>query len=415
MIAACVLRSGGDFSAEHVQWLAKQVPGLVCLSDVPVPGVKTIPLQYDWPGWWAKMEMFGPALEGDVLMIDLDTVVLGMPERPAETTVLADFTRPEVMGSGFMYVTAADRARAWEAWLSDPAGHMAACQRWPKLGDQGFLQDYIGSAAKWGSEVVSYKVHCLKGVPDGAKVVCFHGKPRPWHVRADWVPKLAAKAHFTELALKHKGKRICVIGGAPIKGLPEADVYISTNAHGVQLREPDYVLAMDERHQREQCPMGPYLRARSDAPIISPHGYGDYRLSTWPQNPRFVLSGMVAAWMAWFMGAKVVILAGMDGYGGQNGYKDEARKIDRDIHCPVRVAGGGPLTAVWPEYDPAETFGRYKASTAIDGWLGTDGLIRVRARKPCQVSGTDLGKGEELKVMRHEVARLLKHRMVEEV
>ena len=217
--------------------------------------------------------------------------------------------------------------------------------------------------------------------------------------------------HFAELALKHKGKRICVIGGKPVDSLPDADIYISTNAHGVHLVQPDYVLAMDERNSREDCPMGPFLRSRTDAPIISPHTFSDYRLTNWPQNPRFVLSGMIAAWMAWFMGAKVVILAGMDGYGGQDGYKDEAMKIDRDIHCPVRVAGGGPLTSQWPEYKPAESFGKYKPHSAIQGWLGKDGIITVRVRKPC----LGMGIGETLKAPRHEVARLLKHRMVEEV
>lgn len=420
MTPACVLRSGGDFRPEHVQWLARQVPGLVCLSDVPVPGVETRPLQYDWPGWWAKLEMFGPSLVGDVLMIDLDTVVLAMPKQPTETTVLRDFTRPEVMGSGFMFVTAADRARVWDAWLADPAGHMARCNRWPRWGDQGFLQDHIGDCAKWGPEVVSYKVHCQRGVPEVAQVVCFHGKPRPWDCGAPWVPALTHVRDFRELLLKHAGKRICVMGGAP--NLAEhlesvdADVYISTNAHGVQMRQPHYLLAMDERHSRYSgAAMGPWLRERSDAPIISPHGYADYRLGHWPQHPRFVLSGMIATWAAWAMGAKVVILAGCDGYGGEPGYIDEARKIDRDVHCPVRVVGSGPLTKVWPSYDPAEKFGRYKPHAAIEGLRGIDGLVTVRALKPCTVGAVDVAKGGQITAMRHELHRLLRHRMVVEV
>lgn len=195
MIKACVLRSGGDFRPEHVQWLARQVPGLVCLSDAPVEGVQTIPLQHDWPGWWAKMAMFSPnVIDGDVLMLDLDTVVLSMPDEPSETTVLQDFTVPSVMGSGFIYVKEADRRRVWDTWMTDPEGHMAACSSWPKWGDQGFLQDHIGQSAKWGGEVRSYKRHCILGVPAGTKVVCFHGKPRPWDVkrsgRDTWIPAL---------------------------------------------------------------------------------------------------------------------------------------------------------------------------------------------------------------------------------
>lgn len=422
MIKACVLRSGGDFTAEHVQWLARQVPGLVCLSDVPVAGVETLPLQSDWPGWWAKMEMFGPSLEGDVLMIDLDTVVRELPAQPAESTVLRDFTEPSVMGSGFMYVTAADRKRVWDAWLADPAGHMAACAKWPKWGDQGFLQDHIGSAAKWGGEVVSYKVHCRSGVPAGAKVVCFHGKPRPWAVKAAWVPplhELPTLRDFRELLLKHKGKHFVVMGGGSslatdMERIERADVVISTNGHGCDLRRPDYLLAIDHTHTTRQVPMGKHLRELSDAPIIAPHGFADYRMGHWPQAPRFILSGLVATWAAFAMGAKSVTLAGMTGYA-DNDYRDEARKLARDIHCPVRVMAESPLADVWQVYDPAEKFGRYTPHSSIDGLRGIDGQIRVRARKPCSVGMVELAKGQELAVMRHEVARLLKHRMVEEV
>src|SRR5690606_16907466 len=90
MTPVCVLRSGGGFGPEHVQWLARHGPGLVGLPYVPVPGVGTIALQHDWPGWWAKMEAYGPTIDGDILLIDLDTVVLRLPETPAETTVLRD-------------------------------------------------------------------------------------------------------------------------------------------------------------------------------------------------------------------------------------------------------------------------------------------------------------------------------------
>lgn len=419
MTPCCVLRSGGDFGPEHVQWLAKQVPGLVCLSDVPVPGVATIALEHDWPGWWAKLEMFGPSLEGDVLMIDLDTVVLRMPEA-SETTVLENYADPGWMGSGLMYVTAEDRARVWEAWIANPAKHIRENQRWPKWGDQGFLQDHIGNAARWGAEVRSYKMHCMAGLPAGTDVVVFHGKPRPWDVRAEWVPPLNELRDFRDLILAHKGKRFIVMGGGPSLaddlarlGKRPGDVVISTNGHGVSLRAPDYLLAIDHTHTGTGVPMGRHLRALSDAPVISPHGFADYRLGFWPQSPRFVLSGLVAAWAGFAMGAKVVCLAGMDGYA-DNDYTGEARKVAADIHCPVRVASGF-LRAVWPEWDAGERFGRYSPHTSIDGLRGIDNSIRVRARKPCTVGMVQLGKGDEMTGMRHEFARLLKHRMVEEI
>jgi hypothetical protein len=187
----CVLRVGKDFGPQHAQWLARQVPGIVCLSDQEVPGVETIPLRTKWPGWWAKMEALDARLiGGDVLLIDLDTVVFELPDMPRETTVLDDFYRPTLMGSGFMYLTEADRKRCFNLFCQRPELHMLRCGTRTRWGDQGFLNPLIGKSKRWGSEVRSYKLHCKDGVPHGTKVVCFHGKPRPWDVDADWIPPM---------------------------------------------------------------------------------------------------------------------------------------------------------------------------------------------------------------------------------
>lgn len=192
MTPICVLRSGGDFTPAHVQWLAQQVPGLVCLTDTDVPGVKTLPLYYSWPGWWSKMELFRPDIRGDLLYLDLDTVVMGDLSEfdVGRTTVLADFTQAGRIGSGFMYLVEMDRPPVWAAWVQDPERHMRECVTQERWGDQGFLQGVL-VAQRWQDvlpgRVVSYKTHCHNGPPRGAKVVCFHGKPRPWEVSDPWV------------------------------------------------------------------------------------------------------------------------------------------------------------------------------------------------------------------------------------
>lgn len=184
----CVLRSGKDFRPSHVQWLARQVP-VVCLADQSVAGVETIPLRTNWPGWWAKMEAFDTSIVGgDMWLIDLDTVVFEMPSEPESTTVLSDFYRPQLMGSGFMFLKAEDRKRCFAEFKKNPKMHMARCNTRQRWGDQGFLNPLIGNSARWGDEVRSYKVHCRENVPQGTKVVCFHGKPRPWECGASWIP-----------------------------------------------------------------------------------------------------------------------------------------------------------------------------------------------------------------------------------
>jgi hypothetical protein len=191
----CVLRSGGDYNASHVEWLAKQVPSLVCLSDTKINGVLTVPLKFNWRGWWAKMELFSNSIEGDLFYLDLDTVIVGNIDdllNVGKTTVLKDFYKPNRMGSGLMYIAQQDKQRIWDAFKKDPNLHMMTCNNPQKWGDQGFLQDFIGDAQKWQDvlpdQVVSYKVHCQKGLPQSAKVVCFHGQPRPFAVKKSWVP-----------------------------------------------------------------------------------------------------------------------------------------------------------------------------------------------------------------------------------
>lgn len=200
----CVLRSGGDFGPQHVQWLAKQIPGLVCLADVPVEGVPTIALPSQWPGWWAKMHLFNPDLiEGDILFFDLDTVVVGSLEDfdIGFTTMLADFAYPERLGTGLMYIAAADKEVVWKAWMKSPDKHMDRCRTRECWGDQGFLGSVL-SPQRWQDvlpgRIVSYKQDCQDGLSDEADVVCFHGEPRPWASGEPWVPAFDGNSHLVE-------------------------------------------------------------------------------------------------------------------------------------------------------------------------------------------------------------------------
>lgn len=207
---ACVLRSGGEYRSEHVVALYRGVQQhwpveklgylhMICLTDMNFLqfGVDNVKLVGDWPGWWAKMELFRPDLPArDLLYIDLDTVIVGELVDMANVghlTVLRDLyhagkpERQASVGSGLMYLPESCRKVVWERWLHDPQGHIA---RHRKGGDQKFLQEVLGAEAdRWQdilpNQVVSYKIH-VRGaagkVPTGARVVCFHGPPRPWEV-----------------------------------------------------------------------------------------------------------------------------------------------------------------------------------------------------------------------------------------
>lgn len=168
MIPALLSWSGGKDAAWALHVLRQQ-------RDVDVVGLLTTITE-----GFERISMQG--IRVDVLLIDLDTLVRRLPALPAVTTVLPDFYRPQLMGSGFMFLTAADRSRCWAEWINDPSAHMRRCRTRERWGDQGFLQPLIGGSVRWGANVVSWKVHCKAGIPPGTDVVCFHGKPRPWEV-----------------------------------------------------------------------------------------------------------------------------------------------------------------------------------------------------------------------------------------
>jgi hypothetical protein len=203
-VIACVLRSGGVYRPEHVQRLADQAakfaPGVpfVCLSDVAVP-VSRVPLKHDWPGWWSKLELFRPGVfpHGErVFYADLDTTFAGrlgsLLERPEPFLALANFYvregRQSVggnLGSGLMQWTSGEMTHLYDRFAANPDAIMSDCGAY---GDQLFIHNEAGERAYWQDvvpdAVVSYKVHCAKGVPESAKVVCYHGRPRPWEVEA---------------------------------------------------------------------------------------------------------------------------------------------------------------------------------------------------------------------------------------
>lgn len=193
----CVLRSGGEYKPEHVRALAAQVPSLICLADALIDDVPTILLNHAWPTWWAKMEMFRPDIKGDVFYIDLDTVIKGDISdlvATGKTTMLADFYHPNRLASGLMYITEVDREKVWEAWYKEPDLHIARCGR---FGDQKLIGEVLHDAKRWQDthpeRVISYKTDYLKDAEslDKAGVICFHGKPRPWDAKLDWIPDYA--------------------------------------------------------------------------------------------------------------------------------------------------------------------------------------------------------------------------------
>lgn len=228
---------------------------------------------------------------------------------------------------------------------------------------------------------------------------------------------MIALKSFGELVMAHKGARICVMGGGPTLASDvekvKADVWISANEHGAKLRPVDYVLAMDNIHTVLRVPMEGHIRPHTKAPIIGPWHWCDYDLSTYPLSPKMLLSGVIASWAAYLMGAHPVIMAGFDCYGGMGRAVGHHKSYVPHVKAQVRVVSG-PLLELYKQYDPAEKFAPYVAPDVF-GELDIKHGVRVRVIKPVEIRGRTWPIGTVLTAPRQEVWRQIKHRSLVEV
>lgn len=235
MIIASVLKQGKDFGPKHAQWLHKQLTGYssICLTDVrEIAGINTIPLQYDWPSWWGKIELFNPNHpvigHQDILYFDLDTVIVG-DIKPLmqfnQFIMLRDFLKPHSFGSGVMFIPVAIKKQVWDAFMQSPQAIMDECTTAEKWGDQGFIssvtepkawQDVLpGAVLSYKGNITTPKMrgydpaydqfHKTQGkIPPNAAVVCFHGYPRPWQADGHWIPSFCLKNTLSKSIRKMK-------------------------------------------------------------------------------------------------------------------------------------------------------------------------------------------------------------------
>jgi hypothetical protein len=220
MNIGCVLRTGGDFGPEHVEWLKAQCEKYIphekfyCFSDCETYE-DSYQLWSNWPKWWAKMEIYGAEwVKGPTLIMDLDTVILGefkpTEEQLKNSYVMRHFTRngfnaPEEFACGVMLTTEEFRRKVYDHFFG-------ACGKPHKYMEEANYDDQRYFKKYWEKDLlrfqddfpdafVSYKLHVLQhGLSEDNVFVNFHGLPRPWDVKEDWIPCLfqASSLHQVE-------------------------------------------------------------------------------------------------------------------------------------------------------------------------------------------------------------------------
>lgn len=163
----------------------------VVLSPVEIDGVETI-ITPPWPvGHFAKIYMFWPILRGRLLYIDLATVVNGSLDDIAtqeDTVITRDFYHGGPSQSILLYETN-QFSGLWHGFWDAP-------ERWIEQGARCEVPDFhdqvlvnhlpVPQMRYWQDvlpgQVVSWKVDCRNGVPPDARLVKFHGQPKPHDV-----------------------------------------------------------------------------------------------------------------------------------------------------------------------------------------------------------------------------------------
>src|ERR1019366_620938 len=168
------------------------------LRPLPVDGLK---------GWWNKLALFKKGIfpDGDmILYLDLDTVITSglddIIKYDGEFAILRDFYRPDGLQSSVMAWEANRHTHIWREWLRH------GCPR-TDGGDQAWIETRMSNPDIWQDLFpdffVSYKVHAAREISKNARMVIFHGNPRPHEIKGGWMPHVWKVGGGTTLELKH--------------------------------------------------------------------------------------------------------------------------------------------------------------------------------------------------------------------
>ena len=197
-VTICCIKWGAKYGPEYVNRLASMVErnvhfcghDFVCFTDDRTgiePHIRTAPLPCNLEGWWQKVGLFRPTIPGiyteRILFLDLDVVITGSLDPLLETA--SDFAIchdwPEEIkpgdadyNSSAFLLTVGSQPQVWKDF--DMRFAMPE-------GDQAWIQQKAPGADLFPYDwTPSYKLrslHLQDKPPGAAKVVIFHGDPKP--------------------------------------------------------------------------------------------------------------------------------------------------------------------------------------------------------------------------------------------
>ena len=203
-----VLRSGGDFSMQDVELISRHIngkwqspirPRILCLWDkasqhYDLGNFELLPLKTVFPGTWSRIQLYSPEMDQyrPFLYVDLDTAVVNSLEQvfasitdPSLFITLEDFWQKGSLATGLVWFpkNCEKTKKVWESWKM-PVGRRM----------DNYIRSVISADTYWQkltNSIYDFKPRrggLLQKVPEGASLICFHGKPRIFEaVNIGWV------------------------------------------------------------------------------------------------------------------------------------------------------------------------------------------------------------------------------------
>lgn len=199
------LKWGSKYSSEYVNRLYSMVKRtltlehrFVCVTEDPAglaSGIEVKPIEEpELTGWWHKITLFKRRiydLEGPILFLDLDLVIIGHLDRFFEHAgrfcIIDDWNPRRISyNSAVFRVDIGAYSEVWDEFYQNRQEIMLRLH-----GDQQWLTKMLPDAVGWPKGwVKSFKIHldCRGSIgtvpfPAETPIVAFHGRPQPHEVK----------------------------------------------------------------------------------------------------------------------------------------------------------------------------------------------------------------------------------------
>lgn len=197
MIDVVTMRFGDKYGPEYVNRLFRGVTRhcsapfrFWCFTDdasAYEKGIHVI-VAKDLGGWWNHLYAFSGWTEERQLLIDVDDVVVGSLDDLAgyegPHALNSDVYRPQNVDGGCQVIPREANRVLYDEFMQAPKAIKARY-----CSDKEYYIDRINDAprleALFPFQWVSYKVHCGAGLPPNARIVGFHGEPKPADLPVD--------------------------------------------------------------------------------------------------------------------------------------------------------------------------------------------------------------------------------------